>query len=166
MKLHGPVQPHLASLMVKDIMCPHSKRWNVNLLHNIFGLETVDAIFRVPLVQSMVDDNLVSWPYAIGTYSVKSAYHIYMSQLVKSRTLHVKGMWDDIWHLHVPRKVIIFYWQLCHDILPICISLQVRGVPCPVSYVMCSMASKTRGMLLSLVQSLFLADRNQVFGHL
>lgn len=119
-------------------MCQDSRRWNTNLLNNIFCPGLVDSILRVPLLPSVSKDARIWGPSPNGEYAVKSAYHLCMNNIVDSQPMQVDGKWSLIWRLQVPHKVGIFLWQLCRDILPTLLSLQSRGTACPTSCVFCA----------------------------
>lgn len=86
-KIHGPMQSHLSILKVSNLMCQGSKRWNTNLLNNIFCLGLVDTITRVPLLPLVSKDARTWGPSPNGVYAIKSAYHLCMNHIVDSRPI-------------------------------------------------------------------------------
>jgi len=47
-------------------------------------------------------------------YTVKGAYHL----LTSVEEPPARGLFDDLWHKHVPLKVSLFAWRLLHNRLP------------------------------------------------
>lgn len=83
-RLMGPTPLHLLDLRVKDLLLQGAKRWNLHFLHEHMLPHEVDAILRVPLFASTVNDCRVWRGSDDGYYTVKTAYDTCLSNLVDS----------------------------------------------------------------------------------
>lgn len=98
--------------------------WDRDLIEFNFHWTDEEAILRISLSKRYVCDSVL-WMYnKNGAYSVKSGYHIARliskedNGMVESLEPMVGGqVWGKLWKLHVPRKIKIFGWRACQDIL-------------------------------------------------
>jgi hypothetical protein len=72
-----------------------------------------------------------------GHYSVRSAYHICIEDVINNDHLRKPGYWSGIWRLKVPLKVKNLVWIICRDYFPTRVKRRSRGVNCPSECVWC-----------------------------
>lgn len=114
----------LANLRVSDCILQEKKSWNMPFLHSIFNQQVVEHIIKTPLYSSVREDRLI-WKKEInGEYSVRSAYHLCMNELLDTSHFKMQGSWDLIWKLKVPSKVKNLIWRICRNCLPTRIRLR------------------------------------------
>ncbi|XP_058783388.1 uncharacterized protein LOC131658070 [Vicia villosa] len=75
--LNGPQNQSTYELLVKDLLLPNIKQWNVGKTNQIFDTEGVAVILRVPLIEDVREDMLIWQEEQNGEYSVKSGYKIW-----------------------------------------------------------------------------------------
>ncbi|CAN1830202.1 hypothetical protein LINPERHAP1_LOCUS32784, partial [Linum perenne] len=109
----------LEDLTVCDLWIPGTKEWDVRLIEELFELEDVEAILRIPTIHRDEDDKII-WHYGqLGEYYVKTAYKLYMASAVGREGLRSQGNWNAIWKLQLPPKVKHFLWRLARGVLPL-----------------------------------------------
>lgn len=82
--------------MVKDLWLPHQKSWNESyetLIRSMFQTPQAAAILEIPLSPLVTNDEPIWSPNHIGHYSVKSAYHMAMLDLLDITQLQAEGEW-------------------------------------------------------------------------
>ncbi|XP_057779546.1 uncharacterized protein LOC130998129 [Salvia miltiorrhiza] len=127
--------PHLANVMVSDMLLPDSNRWNFDLLQEMVPAADVQEIMSTPVFSRSGADELI-WHFSSnGRYTVKSAYQL-ASSLTLDITYNVDGNWDNLWKLTVPPKVKNFLWRAARDNLPSKAKLLSRSIAvggeCPI----------------------------------
>jgi len=93
---------------VNSLLHPLSKSWNEDIIHQIFDFDTAAQILQTPLFAQVADDRLIWKAERNGVYSVKSAYHLCVEELVDTSHFGQPGFWSGIWRLKVPPKVKIW----------------------------------------------------------
>ena len=80
---------------------------------------------RIPLSRRHVTDVLMWLHNKKGLFSVRSGYHIAKMivkeeyGLMESSNRGGQGeVWQKLWRCHLPNKIKVFAWRVCHDILP------------------------------------------------
>lgn len=99
--------------------------WDSQLIEEKFHIDDAVAILRIPLSQRHIQDSIYWIHNKKGEYTVKSEYQI-ARQIVKEEKMQGEcsnartsdSMWSTLWKLHIPNKLKIFGWRVCHDILP------------------------------------------------
>lgn len=87
-----------------------------------FGQREADLNCSVPLSPLKSPDCLIWSGNNHGCYSMRSAYHIEVSQrdLLQgecSRAKDLVGVWREIWKLEAPAVVKHFVWKMGHNLL-------------------------------------------------
>jgi len=107
--------------------------WNVALLRSTFLAEEADVISKIPNTTSFKVDCLVWQGTKIGSFFVRSAYHL--RKALQQRTFgeccsptNNSDIWKVIWYLRVPNPVKVFMWRACHNLLPTKLNLFKRKV--------------------------------------
>jgi len=94
-----------------------------------FNRDEVEAICRIPLSRRVVEDSMVWLHNRRGEYNVQSRYHVARQVLrneFRAEASNRSGWqhgWGALWKLKIPRKIKIFGWRACHDILPTRVNL-------------------------------------------
>jgi hypothetical protein len=128
--------------VLKDVSVEHlidstTKEWNRDVISSLFDQGTVEKIVKTPLVQHVNVDRLVWKAEMRGNYSVKSAYHLCVDELIDTSHLKRPGYWSGIWRLKVPPKVKNLVWRICRGCFPTRARLRDKGVNCPLNCVVC-----------------------------
>lgn len=72
----GPRPTNNCPSLVKDLFCPNSKSWNLNLLHSLFPSHICSIITSTPITSTNQNDSFI-WDHdPSGIYTVKSGYHL------------------------------------------------------------------------------------------
>ena len=119
------VMPHeLEQIQVVNLMETGSKRWDDELLRDIFNDNDVQLIKSIPIPAHNKQD---SWFWNLensGLFSVKSCYRA----LQGVQQWEHAAFWRKIWALELPGKVINFAWRVCRGVLPTSVALLVKRV--------------------------------------
>ncbi|KAK3193084.1 hypothetical protein Dsin_024394 [Dipteronia sinensis] len=119
--------------------------WNDQLIWSSFSSEETKAILSLPRGSSRVDDSLL-WHYdKSGRYSMRRGYkhgRALLSQDAPSSST-VVAWWKSPWKLHVPHKVRIFLWRVCHNWIPTMWNLASRGLQVELQCPICSKKPET-----------------------
>ena len=117
--------------------------WNQMIVQSIFNHSDASAILATPLYSCTMEDTRI-WKASIdGSYSVKTAYRIYMDLLLAATPSRVSYNWKSLWSLKIPPWVRSFRWCLAHQCLPTRANLTTRGIPCEDSCVSCELLAET-----------------------
>ncbi|KAJ8429117.1 hypothetical protein Cgig2_016948 [Carnegiea gigantea] len=92
------------------------------LIRELFLPVDVDVILNIPLCPSWPQAKLM-WHYTNdGTFTVRSAYHLLILEVVwsngecSSNSIH--DIWRSIWKLNVSPHIRVFAWRIGKSILP------------------------------------------------
>jgi hypothetical protein len=119
----------------------HTKRWDTQLLEELFINEEAKVIQSIPLSCTHQEDIQIWRGTKNGLSTMKSAYYIH-SEMEKimvagcSSGENMREFWKALWALSVPNVERNFLWRSCHDILPTRESLCRRKIisdpTCPI----------------------------------
>jgi hypothetical protein len=127
--------------MVSELIDQSTGRWNEPLVKNTFWEDDVKIILATPIRDDFED--YPAWHYdEKGTFSVKSAYRLYVTcrdGLPASTSIESNQeiQWKKIWSLTCQPKVKQFIWRLTHNSLPLRINIKRRGIECDTRCVCC-----------------------------
>jgi hypothetical protein len=133
----SPLYAPLAHVKVQDIIEPSTKVWNATLISNLFDHNTSQLILNTSLHHLVHEDKIIWKAEKNGSYSVRSAYRICVTEIADNSHLHVPGKWSLIWKLKVPPKIRNFVWRVCRGCFPTRARLSSRGIHCPNDCVLC-----------------------------
>ncbi|CAN0886015.1 Putative ribonuclease H protein At1g65750, partial [Linum grandiflorum] len=126
--LETPVNANWPDLVVADLVLPYTQDWNTPLITSLFSTRDVSQILSLPVCVATGTDRRI-WHYSKnGQYTVKSAYHVYMEQIVNRTSHNQQGEWRKLWQVDVPTKIKHFAWRLPHKVLPTRGRLRQRGM--------------------------------------
>ncbi|KAF7844569.1 protein BPS1, chloroplastic-like [Senna tora] len=134
------VSTTVLQILNDDLICHDSRSWNSSRVEELFLPFEAKIILSIPLSWRNVEDRLL-WPLEKhGNYSVRSAYHLIISQdsNTPSSVTHGDPRWKKLWGLTLPPKVKVFFWKLCHGAIASNLkNIQRRGVHCDASCFNC-----------------------------
>jgi hypothetical protein len=119
----------------------HMKRWNTQLLEELFINEEAKVIQSIPLSCTHQEDIQIWRGTKNGLFTMKSAYYIHreMEKILVagcSSGENMREFWKALWALLVPNVERNFLWRACHEILPTRESLCRRKIisdpTCPI----------------------------------
>jgi len=122
---------------VNSLMNLYDKRWNEQVVRQVFSDDIAHKILRTPLFSQVDDDTIIWKAERNGRYSVRSAYMLCVLELIDSSYNWRLGFWTGIWNLKVPSKVKNLIWQMCRGCLPTRVRLLDKGVTCPTNCASC-----------------------------
>jgi hypothetical protein len=114
-----PITPRHQNLLtrVQELIDPITGDWDEVLVRNTFWDVDASEILKIPIRDDF--DDYPAWHVdEKGLFSVKSAYHLYMSIFCSeangSGSDEEMRMWKQIWSLEVVPKVKHFVWRMDH----------------------------------------------------
>ena len=114
----------IASAPVYSLMVPGQRRWDYDVVADIFNTRDRDLILKIPL-SNRRDEDVWFWlvdPH--GQYTVRSCYKM----LTHCSHAPISSVWRKLWNLTVPNKVKSFLWRTTMNVLPTCDNLIRRRV--------------------------------------
>ncbi|KAK6158751.1 hypothetical protein DH2020_006065 [Rehmannia glutinosa] len=127
---HGDIQ------WVSQLICDDGKRWNIELLHQLFNAHEVAAISKTPICWNQDRDRFFCRFTDHGKYSVHSAYQALCSTSALEYDVEEgsrdrecrRKYWAKIWKLKIKLKIKHFLWKCIHDSLPVLSNIKRRGI--------------------------------------
>ncbi|CAH9075972.1 unnamed protein product [Cuscuta epithymum] len=111
----------------------------MDILNDILDDRDVDLIRRIPLSLRPVSD-VKQWRWGEdGRFSVKSCYRRIVGEI---NPVNWTG-WTEMWNWKIPRKIKIFFWQVCSGCLPTKDLLRARQVNCSGNCGLCGSAGES-----------------------
>jgi len=91
-------------------------------------------------IQPLVDEDKLIWKAENhGNYSVRSAYRVFVNEIVDNFHLHIMDRWNLIWKLkvspNIKKKCVT---RVCRGCFSTRVRLSSRGVHCLIDCVLCS----------------------------
>jgi len=128
LRKHPPLQPsyHLESFenhTVDTLIDLVTRRWNEELVDNLFVVENAKLIKKIPLSRSVAEDTLY-WPYSTSDhYLCRFGYRFLKAEseiqaYPQASPICDKKVWKEIWQMQVSPKVKNFIWRACRNALP------------------------------------------------
>ncbi|KAL2921546.1 hypothetical protein RDABS01_013037 [Bienertia sinuspersici] len=91
----------------------------MDVLSELFLPIDVDCIKRIPISQRLPDDNIRWIGNSEGTFQVKDAYRFALgNEENATSSTGVDNIWQQLWKLKLPPKVLEFAWRACWEALP------------------------------------------------
>ncbi|WOH04559.1 hypothetical protein DCAR_0623969 [Daucus carota subsp. sativus] len=123
-------------------MITGERRWDEDLIQDIFVTRDANLILSIPLCNDEVD----RWYWRkekLGFYSVKSAYILLQESKPNNNISGNKSVWKRLWNLKVPPKVKHFIWRAATGCLPTKVMLCQKHVNLNVFCPFCNMELET-----------------------
>jgi len=128
---------YVQNFTINRLMNLYDKRWNEQVVRQVFSVDIAVKILHTPLVSQVEDDKIIWKVERHRRFSVHNAYRLCVTELLYSSYLWRPGYWSCIWNLKVPPKVKNLLWRMCRGCLPTCVRLLDKGVDCPTHYNTC-----------------------------
>jgi len=117
----------LEFMTVNSLIDHENNSWRMDIAAQILNEDDMNDLQMVPLTNTH-DSDRPCWKYsAHGKYTVRSAYHHLMDNMICNENLKVKGNWKLVWQLPLPPKVKHFLWRTLKCCLPTRTRLQSKG---------------------------------------
>lgn len=120
LKLTGaPPNAFVQQVTVHDLMTHGTKEWVPYIIHDFFTVDHAEQILSTPLLDSNTHDRCIWSLSVLGDYTVRTAYHLYMSTFADAHSLQVEDLWSVIWKLPVPQKIKVFSGRFVDRVYPL-----------------------------------------------
>lgn len=124
-----PANQH-ANLTVEELRT-ETRQWNWMLINECFWPIDHEEFRKIPIHALSGSDRII-WHYnSNGIYSVKSGYHLAMTEGIEGSE-GPRGrnsrFFKLLWHLNIQNKIKIFIWRVVHSILPTRLHLATRRI--------------------------------------
>jgi hypothetical protein len=140
--LTTPMVPGYERMVVADLLQQNARKWNLDLVNQVFNPRDATEIVKIPITMSQNADTPL-WRFGKnGNYSVRSAYYQLMEVITDNSHLREPGDWMALWKLKIPNRVKIFLWRTLRGCIPVKDRLTQRGVQCGAIYPCCEAASE------------------------
>lgn len=119
---HMPVE--LENTRVSDLMVEQERKWDDDILHDLFEDRDIQLIKKIPLSTRSFND---TWMWIFEEkreFTVKSCYR----RLVGEFDMLDADFWKKLWKLDLPEKICFFLWRTCRQCLPTATELVKKRV--------------------------------------
>ncbi|GMJ05563.1 hypothetical protein HRI_004225500 [Hibiscus trionum] len=104
---------------VSDLMLLNPRRWNDDLIYEVFSQSEAHIILSIPLPSTNLSDILVWGVDPKGVYSVRSGYYTLQNQSNQvGYNDNSQSIYKQIWSLLCPAKIKIMGWRLLKNYIP------------------------------------------------
>ncbi|KAF4350693.1 hypothetical protein F8388_003414 [Cannabis sativa] len=120
--------------------------WNMAKIDKHFHKDDISWIQGIP-IDLYMEDTLI-WPFTPnGQYIVKSGYRVGREMNLNptrcSNMTDIQKWWKMIWSLHLPPRMKLFGWRVCHNWLPAKMNLKHRGMEVNTRCELCARYDET-----------------------
>ena len=159
--------------MVSKLINQNSHKWKSEFVHEIFELESAQAILFIHLPTRARPDKLIWTLDPKGKFLVRSAYRVTTDQTPNGTEIH----WSKLWNLRAPERVKMLLWRIGSNSLPTKDNLSRRIVSSDPIWVVqtrkwnkstyiLQMPSSTSNMVLKLLElQIRRASNHELRGH-
>ncbi|XP_050241346.1 uncharacterized protein LOC126690274 [Quercus robur] len=120
---------------VVDLIDQETKSWKVELIRKIYHPQVAKEILLLPISRlPNMDDKLIWKRSNSGDYKVKKAYQLLLKEQYPTSTQNHRyfgienEVWERIWKVKLPLKILNFIWKLLHGSLQDLEVLVNRGI--------------------------------------
>lgn len=125
----GPPSHENQGLMVRDLLCPLTNKWNVESIRRIIP-QYEDTILRIKTSSIQSPDTLIWLKTKSGEYSTKTGYGLGMTEGKSQIAADYPVIWvKDIWNVKTSPKLKDFLWRAAKGAIPVSSNLERRGFP-------------------------------------
>ena len=107
---------------VSQLILLHPRRWNVDLINDLFAPDSAEAILKIVLLAFPKSDKLVWIIDPKGNFLVKSTVAI--NHTHDDRVDDVN--WKSFWKLRIHERYKILIWRIGNGILPTKLNIALR----------------------------------------
>ena len=120
---------------VADLIDQETKSWKVELIRKIYHPQVAKEILLLPISRLPNMDDKLIWKHSnSGDYKVKKAYQLLLKEQYPTSTQNHRyfgienEVWERIWKVKIPLKILNFIWKLLHGSLLVLEVLVNRGI--------------------------------------
>ncbi|XP_030483833.2 uncharacterized protein LOC115700431 [Cannabis sativa] len=124
-------------------MKPCSKKWDLELIEDLFDSRDVQLIKQVPLSVNLASDSWFWNKDPTSFFTVKSSYNHLQSVNGSWNSSMEDDIWRMLWKIKAPPKVLHFVWKALSGCLPTRTQLSSKHVPVELHCVLCSHAEES-----------------------
>ena len=137
---------------VADLINQDTATWKSDVVMQMYDTNIANKILALPLpkIQTQSTKDQVIWPNSTtGDYQVKRAYALLHQDLTQNLTRPRSAItpptkiWQNLWRLKLPNKLLTFTWKLLHQALPVKTELNHRGIHCDATCILCTTHEET-----------------------
>ena len=138
---------NLSNGSIADLIDQENKSWKVDLMRKIYHPQVAKEILLLLLPISKLPnmaDKLI-WKHSnSGDYKVKEACQLLLKDQYPNSTHNHKyfgigkGVWERIWKVKLPLKILNFIWKLLHGSLPVFEVLVNKGITVSSKCLLCN----------------------------
>ncbi|XP_075645730.1 uncharacterized protein LOC142616855 [Castanea sativa] len=147
---HSLIRNNLLDGTVVDLIDQCSRTWKTNLIKKLYHPDTCKEILQLPIPRIVGSEDKLSWRHtSSGEYRVNKAYLMLQRQCQSPRMQEgrpnrlPKSVWNLIWKVQLPHKILSFIWKILHGRLPMFEILNKRGIRIPNLCLMCNEEEET-----------------------
>ena len=130
---------------VADLIDQETKSWKVEVVRKLYHPQVAKEILLLPISRiPNMEDNIL-WKHSnSGDYKVKKAYQLLLKDQYPSATQNhrcfgvANEVWERIWKVKLPLKILNFIWKLLHGSLPVFEVLSSRGINVSTKCFLCN----------------------------
>ncbi|KAH9728256.1 putative reverse transcriptase/RNA-dependent DNA polymerase [Citrus sinensis] len=115
---------HLTSATMDSLMVPNQRRWDFDVVADIFSNRDRELILQIPLGSRINQDDWYWLPDSKGQYTIRNCYKMLENQPSSLNS----SVWRQPWQLPVPAKVKKFLWRTMANVIPTVDNLMQRRV--------------------------------------
>lgn len=103
---------------VNDLFGPSRNAWDMEVLHDTFVQESVEAILKVRIPTNRAVNKLFWVPYCKGSFSVNTTYLTQIKARLSVGANVDSELWKALWRLHIHERHKFFLWKVAWNIIP------------------------------------------------
>ena len=112
----------LSPLKVADLIDNNSRSWNLRRIQELFDAESAEAISKIKIPATPIDDKLIWILDPKGKFSVKSMIKSAQGQV----SAHDGVNWNGLWKLRIHERYKVLIWRIATGILPTKVNLALK----------------------------------------
>uniref|UniRef100_A0A2N9EDK3 Reverse transcriptase zinc-binding domain-containing protein n=1 Tax=Fagus sylvatica TaxID=28930 RepID=A0A2N9EDK3_FAGSY len=112
----------LSPLKVADLIDNNSRSWNLRRIQELFDAESAEAISKIKIPATPIDDKLIWILDPKGKFSVKSVIRSAQGQV----SAHDGVNWNGLWKLRIHERYKVLIWRIATGILPTKVNLALK----------------------------------------
>ncbi|XP_074356152.1 uncharacterized protein LOC141695840 [Apium graveolens] len=115
----------LANATVNGLMETENRKWDEDILVDLFNDRDRDLIKQIPLSSQYTGKDNWYWIFdGNGDFTVRSTYR----QIHGEQTREDRKFWMRLWGIKLPGKMLNFIWRACINVLPTKTALANKNV--------------------------------------
>jgi hypothetical protein len=135
---------------VADLINQDTATWKSDVVMQMYDTNIKILALSLPKIQTQSTTDQVIWPNSTtGDYQVKRAYALLHQDLTHNLTRPGSAItpptkiWQNLWRLKLPNKLLTFTWKLLHQALLVKTELNHRGIHCDATCILCTTHEET-----------------------